>query len=295
MNDAEFDMLNEIVIVPENIVYPKKFMLFKSTDPDIEMSEPDYLLIKQMEDGLNEEEQSRLNELLSSYPSLKSDLEIFKLTKLNPQEVVYNKKSQLVKKNIIPRVLTLIGRVAAAAAVIIFIIYFSTIFSFKNENINSDLIAKKVDTENIVDIEIFDSEIFDSEIFVDSTKTNITKQTETIIQPSSSIQKSIIALEINEIPDTISNYFPSTIEPINDIAFISKPEFQVLFTVEKINVYEKGLNLMIPHYIENHHLLAAYETVPQIENIDYERNTIIIAGIWLINRITSRNIVFERI
>ena len=108
------------VLNPDKVIFNKKYLLLKSTDPMIEMPESDYLLIKQLEEGLTDKEQSRLNELNKLYPALNQDFVAYKQAKLQPQHFIFHKQAALFRKNY-RRIWTAIGSFAAAAAVLLLI------------------------------------------------------------------------------------------------------------------------------------------------------------------------------
>jgi len=259
----ELEMMKSAFLIPEKINFDQKHLLLKSNDPIIEMPESDYLLIKQIEEGLTDKEDKRLKELLYIYPALKKDSDTYKLTKLQSQQVIYSKKSSLKRKNYLPQIWTAIGSVAAAAAILFFIL-------------------KPV--ENLTETELF---VQSSEVQSSEPETLNFKPETLNFEPET----------INFKPETL-NFEPETLNFKPEvIAFVSKPELQIFPQVEKINVYETGLSLMIPQYIENQQLLLAFGTGAFEHKYNYalepERGSIIKAGIRLINRLSSRNIVIE--
>lgn len=266
----EYEMMKSAVLKPEKINFDRKHLLLKSTDPLIDMPETDYLLIKQMEEGLTESEQIRLNELVKLFPSLIKDSQSYKLTKLQSQQVTYSKKSSLLRKNYQPRIWAAIGSVAAAAAILFFLLKPATNLPTSNKTFISDLTYETNKKEEIIVEQPIVAEV---------------------VKPEP-VNKSIYVPQKSEIAAVVNNTQTPEIKD-DEIQFISKPDLQLFPQVKKINAYETGLNMMLPQYIENNRLLLAFE----LEQYDYksepERGNIIKAGLRLINRISQRNIVIE--
>jgi len=294
----ELEMMKSAFLIPEKISFDQKHLLLKSNDPIIEMPESDYLLIKQMEEGLTDKEDKRLKEILYNYPALKKDSDSYKLTKLHPKEIIYTKKSSLKRKNYLPQIWTAVGSVAAAAVLLFFILK-------PVENLTeTELIVQSLEQDSskfkVQSLEQDSSKfkVQSSEQEVQSSKFKIQSsepEPETLnFEPET---RNLEPETLNPKPETL-NLEPETLnlKPETDfVAFISKPELQLFPNIEKINVYEIGLSMMIPQYIENQQLMLAYGT--RIYDFDYnyepERGSIIKAGLRLINRLSSRNIVFE--
>jgi hypothetical protein len=284
---TELELFQLSILKPEKELFDNKYLLLKSTDPMIDMPESDYLLIKQIEEGLTDKEHDRLIKLGKLYPKLKNDYKTYKLTKLRVPQIIFPKKSSLKRKNIIPYLWTTIGSVAAAAILLFILIKPENIVN-KPDDYYTDLIT---DTETII-----------NEIIIEPIQEEAFEKTEPITLPKTQNIK-IIANNISTETETeTENEIEVATKPqeeelllskIETIELIEKPQFQSLLQVEKVNSYEKCLSLMIPQYLENHQLLTAYKIDNDTDKIDRERGFFIKAGERLLSRLTSRNIIFE--
>ncbi|MDR2929019.1 MAG: hypothetical protein LBV41_12595 [Cytophagaceae bacterium] len=273
-------MMNErdIVLQPDNVSFDKKYLLLKSTDPLIEMPESDYLLIKQMEDGLTDEERNRLGEINLLYPELIEDAVYYRKSKLRNEQTVYSQKSKLLRKTgIIVHLWRAAGSVAAAAAILLFVLFLS-------DNNESRIILSKTDTKTEIDLHVANVE----EQLVAAQKSNAVEKEKLI-----TVQQSIVVnSKETEQEDEMS---PNIRHEI--IASIPRPQLNPLLETEKVNAYETGLVTMIPKYLENYRLIQAMTQMEEaeVEYSRYEEASIISAGARLLKFITSRNIVFERV
>jgi len=268
----DFELFQSTVLIPENKVFKDKHRLLKSTDPIIDMPESDYLLIKRMEEGLTEQEHNRLVELGKLFPVLKNDYKAYKKTKLQPQQIVFPKKSSLLRKNIRLYIWTSIGSVAVAATILFFILK------------PVDNLIDKDENNLITEINNPD------EIIIEQSATEDVKEAEHLTVKKIKKDKILLTDNINfeTEPKVEETFFASSeiVEPI------SLQPFKPLLNVQKINIYEKGLSIMIPLYLENQQLIQALKTEPESDN-EIDRGFLLKVSEKLLSRITSRNIVFE--
>ena len=275
----EFEMMRSIKLNPEKIKFDRKHKLFKSTDPMFDMPESDFLMIKEMEEGLQAEELKRLTELKELYPALNEDAAIYKSAKLQPEKIVYSRKSTLKKKNNIPRILISVGSIAAAAILLFLIIPVKDIIQTENPVILSSVKETDVDDiENTVEpiIKVQPEEI-------------IHKKTETIESTSETKNNtSYIAQTVKE-DDLLKASNERIIERQEAIALISKPQIKPLPEAEKINTYEIGLTAMIPHYIDNIRLMETYNYTADSEEEIIASYSLLKIGIKFLGRLVPVN------
>ena len=249
----EFDMMYPIALHPEKVSFNKKYLLFKSTDPMFDMPESDYLMIKEMEDGLTAEEQKRLSELKKSYPALNADAETYKSVKLQPEKVIYLHKDSLQKTNRMWRILISVGSVAAAALLFFMLIPW-------NDTLRTDEpIMLSSNSEPVIENTTVVPQIND---VVDEEQ----ETAETVSAPY--IAQSVKKVEIQEATNDETFIRQEAIASISILHEASLPQHG------KINVYEMGLTTMIPQYIDNMRLLEAYNVTYEEEEENPESNSI---------------------
>jgi len=271
---TELDLVENVVLTPEKISFNKKHLLLKSTNPHIEMPESDYLLIKQMEEGLSLIEKNRLQELEKIYPAMKNDFSNYKLTKLQPKHILFPQKSSLLRKNIKPYIWSAISSVAAAVILLLFVLK-----PFENSEIEVQSLTFNVQSSKPENLDI-ETETLKSKYH------SLTMNTETLISNPKTLNTNPETNNIQQTPYS-KRQIPNISSEI--IAFIPKPELQIFPQISKINAYEVGLTLMIPQYIENQNLISALEVDFYEEDNEHERSLIVRAGERLLNRIIAHN------
>ena len=261
----EFDMMRPVTLYPEKVSFDKKHLLFKSTNPDFDMPESDYLMIKELEEGLTSDENKRLNALKETYPALKKDAEIYKSVKLQPEKIVYLHKDALRKTNRVLRIMISIGSVAAAVLLFFMLIPWNN-FSRTDAPIILSSNSEPV-IENTTEIPQINNKIGEK-----------TETPEIVKENNQYIAQSVKNDEIEEAAgdeifirqEAIASIFVSHDEPLPQL--------------REINVYEMGLNTMIPQYIDNMRLLEAY--IPyEVEDENPYPNSILQEGLKRLTRI----------
>ena len=262
----EFDLMRSITLNPEKVNFDKKHLLFKSTNPAFDMPESDYLMIKELEEGLSAEEHKRLSELKETYPTLNEDAETYKSTKLQPGKIVYLHKNALLKTNRILRIMISVGSVAAAA-----LLFFMLIPRSDNLRVDEPVIVSS-SSEPVIE----------NTITVPQTADIDEEQPETTAFVKDGNQYIAQSVENDEIEETTGG---ETFVRQELIASISISHIEPLPQHREINVYEMGLNTMIPQYIDNMRLLEAYNVTYEMEDENQYPNSILHEGLKRLTRI----------
>ena len=275
----DLELFQSTMLIPEDKIFKDKYKLLKSTDLIIDMPESDYLLIKRMEEGLTEQEHIRLAELGNLFPVLKNDYKAYKKTKLKPQQIIFPKKSSLLRKNIRHYIWTSIGSIAVAAAILFFILK------------PVDKLIDNKEYDLISGINNLD------EIIIEKSVTEEIKKTELLTVKEIKKDKDLLTKNINfETEPKVEETFFANNEIVEPIPL---QPFKPLLNVQKINVYEKGLSIMIPLYLENLHLIQALKTDSEKEDEHAEKDEeperlfLFKATEKLMSRIISRYSIFE--
>jgi len=114
--EKELKEFSEVSLSPDTVEYESIESLYKKESDLIAVSRPDYLLIKQMEQGLTEEENIELSEEIRNDESLiKRGLE-YQQTRLVAADISYQQKGALIRRSIAPWYRT--TRIAAAVIVV---------------------------------------------------------------------------------------------------------------------------------------------------------------------------------
>jgi hypothetical protein len=147
---AEFDLINgnQTLLIAEPITFDFSGLLKQEKIIVADYSDK---LIALLENDLTTEDTKSLEAEIKTYPELAAEFELFKKTKLVPEnEIVFANKKGLIKKGgftIIP----LFGRYSAIAAVFIAVVMFIYFFTnYKNEqiarNVNTSVAKSKQDS-----------------------------------------------------------------------------------------------------------------------------------------------------
>ena len=128
---AEFEDLNDFVLIPENIEYQNKNLLKEDELKAIEgIGKTERLSIAFLENDISNDEQIELNQLKNKAKN-KSTFELIQKTKISPEKIVFKNKSALKKKTPVVFLFQNQSWYKIAAAVLLFI---SFTFYFKREN-----------------------------------------------------------------------------------------------------------------------------------------------------------------
>jgi hypothetical protein len=142
----EFYSFENINLKEENEFYPEKNQLKKNTSP----SNHENLLIGYIEGALESEEKKEVQKLLTIYPSLAREIELFEKTILVPDEdVIYENKESLKKRSKKPVIVQLYPYLAVAASVVlIFGIYIFFDLNKGNALVYSPIGKRQISSES---------------------------------------------------------------------------------------------------------------------------------------------------
>ncbi|HUX96089.1 MAG TPA: hypothetical protein VMV47_10180 [Bacteroidales bacterium] len=141
----ELNELNELKLMPPDIEYAGKTSLNKSFS-DISDNQYDYLCVACIENDLSEEEITEFSEIVTADPERKYVLELFRLIRLSPPDIIYKNKKKLIRITPIQRVIRLsVASLSAAATVSILVL--SWLFVSQNNKDTSGNISHEIVNE----------------------------------------------------------------------------------------------------------------------------------------------------
>lgn len=160
--NSEFESFDAIKILPEEVLFNRKKTLNKQdykSSQKINAFNYEQWMVSRLENDLSEEDILELKTFLKLNPDARLEYDLFKKTRLKPEDFFYENKSSLKKKGIYVLYRTEINiAMAIAASVLVFLGIF---FSNKDQNLTPDSsrdnFTYKIESleENISDRPIF--------------------------------------------------------------------------------------------------------------------------------------------
>jgi hypothetical protein len=253
--------------------YPHKNRLLKSDFEGLDLPESDFLLIKELEEGLTQKESLRLEDLMTHFSEVKKDANLYQKTRLIAPAMVYGKKNSLVRKRAVW--LWPLTQAAVAAAVLLALILPR---SEENQFTNST-------DENPA----FSEVIVNKPTIAPVKEHSITEESteETLSQ-------------VNRIATAKAFERKATEAEKPDVAFIKQVPAEYLTTPNRdiqfttpVDVYEIGLAMMIPTYINNQKIQEAQVIMP--DEILIQDPSLFNIGTSLISKVTQKELAFRKI
>ncbi|TCO08368.1 hypothetical protein [Natronoflexus pectinivorans] len=214
--------------------FPNKSRLKKAPEPFSNISEYDYLLIKNSEEELTNSEQSQLNSILENDPASESELKLFERLKLQAPEVVMPGRAKLLRRRVKVNYFNYLK--VAAAAILIFVM-----FNYR-ENVSLNDSSQEFRLASVTEVEpIIHEPVMDEEVFA-MQSSDILVTLPTIL--ADGVASYTAKPEVSDVLD----------EP--ELLQLPRPAIQPLNPGIMPNAYEAGLALMLPQYVENRRLMA---------------------------------------
>lgn len=277
---GELNSFESLELKPEPVAFSSKHRLEKNEADLMEMSYVDYLLVKQMEDGLNDDEEQELSQKIKNDESLIKRGKEFQLTRLSAESVTFTAKASLMHRGI--GKLYIIGiRVASAAAVILAAIWGYQNFLLPDTN-NSLAELKPLESKSIP----AEKSKIETQQLVVSTLPKIETINQYEVdqksehQPSKYIEKAEKRNEINQ-PEM-------TLLAAGSIRTISLP-------VEMPSAYEAGLRHMMPQYLDIHNRQQALLANQNKKSSAQNENSLFVKGLKFVDKVSGDLVNFERL
>jgi hypothetical protein len=230
----ELESIRETAIpVPAEFNYPHKNRLMKSSAAGTDLPETDYLLVKEIEEGLTPAEAGRLNSLTERFPEIGEDARRYKKTILIAPHVVYGKKKSLLRKRA-GWIWPLAQGSIAAAVVITFMISRHDFFT----------------PEKPVPLSPNLSQTKPVELHRSLVEVPVTNKTAPTVQDGSTL--------VSNALNTAATA-PLLLPREEPVAFITLSGLNTQLTTSPIDAYEMGLAMMIPDLMENQKIQVAQD------------------------------------
>ncbi len=136
--EEELVMLQQSKLVPDStIVFDKKDLLIKNeNDSFINLNNYEEWLVLYVDDELNEEEKIVVEKFVAAHPKVQQELELFKQTKLEPEEIVFANKKVLYRKEKVTVISMQMQWWRVAVAAILIVAAGMTLYSVLNNRNN---------------------------------------------------------------------------------------------------------------------------------------------------------------
>lgn len=276
----ELNTFEELNLEPSAISCDLAERLYKKESDLMEISRPDYLLVKQMEEGLSDEEEKELAAMIREDESFIRRGVEFQHSRLTSGTISYEGKFTLLQKRILPLWLNP-GRIAAAvAAAVLLLALWNSSLLFTPEQ--DELVLEPMPSRPAV--------VISPEI----PKTILAKIDPINELLNSSPDQSVYNDRSNEVlvkDEFILDMIPPE-EPMEKL----QPNFVQLTTAGRLpNAYEAGLRHMMPMYLdinrENDRLLAsvAPKSARPVEE------TFIVKGLQFMDRVSGDLLNFDKL
>lgn len=221
----EIDEFQNITLTPENESFSLKNDLYKSEADEMEISQAYFLMIKQMEEGLNESETEHLNNLKEKDPGLSDAQKLLLATRLKPGNESFAGKGSIRRVRIIGITHTAMRRVVAAAAMVALIISTSLRTNTLDDGERLATITPATEIPEPVTIETPEKK---ENIIVAAPEQTYTLRKTTVIETK------------HEVPAAIS---AERMQPM--VALTT----ETAMPQADINAFELGVNHMMPLYV----------------------------------------------
>ncbi len=230
--------------------YEPKASLYRTGCNDMELQESDFLMVKELEDGLTQQESARFEMLKNNNHTLVLEQELMAKTILTPDKATFANKSKLKRIRMASVTLYVARRAVAAVAIIALIVTVSIMGYRQTITHNGQLIVQSAQpTSRDITQENTDTKA------ITETKTISEEKTEDLPSEAKKVENSR-KISIEREVQQISTH---DVEPIKTLD--SRPA--IIATQNNINAYELGINHMMPLYVA---MLQNENIKPEIEN-----------------------------
>jgi hypothetical protein len=257
--------------------FEKKETILKEKAEAVCEDRGDYLLIKQMEEGLTDEEERELTRCIEYDSNVLSRQKLFNLSRLHAPTISFPDREKLLRKKVSTRFFYQ-WTSAAAAALILFLIGWSQ-WDFSSDSPMNQGMGKMEPIE-FAGFEPPEQIITPSELDVSQ-----------VISPSAPDAASNSAVALSE-----NNPMPEG-KKVREIALASMERRAISenhFPVEVPNAYEEGLRHMMPLYLElnnqNERLLAHKQ-----KDNRAEKESFFVKGMQLMDRLGGDQVTFDKV
>ncbi len=278
----ELNSFEEIRLEPAEVNFVDRNKLEKTEADVMGIDASDYLLIKQMEEGLSKAEEITLSDSVKQDGSLIRREREFQKTNLLSDHIVFPAKSSLLRKNFKP-VYVLLSKAGFAAAVLglIFIGW-----ELLQTNDNSYRAITLIPLESS-DIEVFSIDEISMQLATSSPSNySIEKELENAVESVNPGLHGGMKKERSEQKNALSG------QPFRPLeVHLSK---NVRLPVELPNAYETGLRHMMPLYLDLNNERKQLFAFEDAENKKPQEDGLFIKGLRFVDKVSGDLVNFDR-
>lgn len=270
-----------VTVEAENLSYENKNALKKKEQEFDDLSRNDYLLIKELEEGLSLSERTELYKAIDEQPSLSSDRKKYAASRLSPDlKVLYPMKSALKRFSVAYVIGKRSVQWSAAAVVLLFL---GTISFFYQDS--PDTLTSSIPTQTT----ITNTEV--NESMVASSDPKLLEKHLIITPPPGKDSLMRIANDPMQTKSPVKSTTPkpkAEAERIEPLPYLAGLGIDVIDDHRPVNGYETALNVLMPQYISNNilkqELAAIYTTIEEDSKMQSPKNLALVeSGVKLVN------------
>jgi hypothetical protein len=278
--ERELELYESYTLQPETLHFTGKENL-KKFEADVMGLEPvDYLLIKQMEDGLNDIEEEKLASFTKEDETVIGRGKEYHKTRLVHESVIFPNKTAMLRHRIRPAIFYISGVSASAILAILFFLgwYFTGVEQVGEEPITMNRLSP-------IEIPVHE---FSPAPLESRTLAPIAIHDEPLGEMEVQKSKEIIDIEEEKV-------FAMRIEKPQPPMSYLKPQKIELLPVEVPDAYELGLRHMMPLYLDNFNnskARLADESYPKKEAGD---DNLLLRGLQFVDKVSGILVNFDRV
>ena len=278
----ELRSFESLKLKPEQVSFSMKGKLEKEEGERMDIDAVDYLLIKQMEEGLGAHEEEDLTAAIRREESLIKRGEMFQKTRLFSEPVPFPQKASLIHRET-GNLLSIGVKVASAAAVIIAAVWgFQNFWPQKPAHSMAGLTPLKSNTIHLEQPTVKGSRL--------------------IINPGEEPDKKIEMkgdkyFVNNEIENQEKKQLPQTEESVSSTEWTmlaSRTSVSVSLPVQMPSAYETGLRHMMPQYLDLHNRQERLMAALQQKGPHKNDNSFLVKGLKFVDKVSGDLVNFER-
>jgi hypothetical protein len=280
--EEELNAFEELNLEPSTICFDAPERLLKGESDLMEISRPDYLLVKQMEEGLSDPEEKELAvEIRKDESLIKRGVE-FQQTKLSNEPIRYNRKSSLFQKRI-PAGWHTAWRIGAVGIVAGFLLIFGDAPKQIFNSGTNEIVMERLDLRPV---SLSAPNIPEPKL----AKVNISDLANGSLETNSVNKRHFVKAEDEYMMESNSNSFIQ--EPM---VKLSSKGVEMDLAGSFPNAYEAGLRQMMPMYLDiNRDKNRMITSVDSPKDSKAQIN-ILTRGLQLVDRVSGDLVQFDKL
>ncbi|MGM0375963.1 MAG: hypothetical protein ACQEQ0_04255 [Bacteroidota bacterium] len=282
----ELESLGETSLEPEHVPFSAKTSLLMENAEDGCPHRSDYLMIKQMEEGLDDREEKELAALIDSDESLLERVNLYHRTRLKAPAASFPGKEKLLRKDVAPLFFRKFYRWSSVAAAALLLLYLGWSRMDKSSDGRANWSATRLEAREFPGFEVPEVPVVLAE--VDHISVEPEKSAVLSLQKEATLPDAgkVRSPGMGEAPKFVA----TEMTPLKKRAFSKN-----LLHVEHPNAYEAGLRHMMPLYLElnrDKQMLLAKE---EKEESSPENKSLIVRGMQFMDKLGGDLVHFDKI